>query len=111
MDLKKERKVALMAAKAAGKSIMHHYGKKESIKVKPDKSLAAAADLAANRAIIKTIKRHFPEHSILSEESGFENNHSDFKWVIDPVDGTHNFLHNIPVFGTSIGLEHRNELV
>ncbi|MBI2657660.1 inositol monophosphatase [Candidatus Woesearchaeota archaeon] len=111
MDLSRERKTLLEAANAAAKAIMQYYGKKESIKIKPNKSLVAAADLAANKAIIKAVKRHFPDHSILSEETGFEDNGSDFKWVIDPIDGTHNFLRRIPIFGTSIALEYKNEVV
>ncbi|MBI3034905.1 inositol monophosphatase [Candidatus Woesearchaeota archaeon] len=110
MDLKKEKRVMLQAAKAAAKVILRHYVKKEAVKVKPNKSLVAAADIEANKAIIKTIKKHFPSHSILSEETGLEDNNSDYKWVIDPIDGTHNFLHKIPVFGTSIALEYKNEV-
>ena len=105
------RQTAILAAKQASKVLLHYYGKKESIKVKPNKSLVAAADIEANKAIIKIIKKNFPSHSILSEETGFEDNSSDFKWVIDPLDGTHNFLHQIPVFGTSIALEHKNEVM
>lgn len=105
------KQTALLAAKQASKVLSHYYGKKETAKEKANKSLVAAADLKANNAIIKTIKRSFPEHSILSEESGFENNKSDYKWVIDPLDGTHNFLHGIPIFGTSIALEYKNEVI
>ena len=111
MNFKKEKKVMLSAAKQAAKVILHYYGKKEAVKVKPNKSLVATADTEANKAIIKTIKKYFPNHNILSEESGFEDNKSDYKWVIDPIDGTHNFLHQIPIFGTSIALEYKNELI
>ena len=111
MNLSKEKKVMLLAAKQAAKIMLKHYGKKEAIKIKPNKSLVATADLEANKTIIKTIRRHFPKHSILSEETGFEDNKSDYKWVIDPIDGTHNFLHQIPIFGTSIALEYKNESV
>ncbi len=111
MNLKKEKKVMLLAAKQASKVLLRYYGKKETIKVKPNKSLVATADLEANKTIIKTIKKNFPKHSILSEETVFEDNNSDYKWVIDPIDGTHNFLHQIPIFGTSIALEYKNEPV
>jgi len=111
MNLQKEKKVALQAAKSASKVLLHYYGRKEAVKQKPNKSLVATADIESNKAIIKTIKKNFPSHSILSEETGFEDNKSDYKWVIDPLDGTHNFLHSIPVFGTSIALEYKNEVV
>ncbi len=93
MNLKKEKSVMSLAARSASKVLLHYFGKKEAIKVKSNKSLVATADLEAN------------------EESPFEDNQSDFKWVIDPLDGTHNFLHGIPVFGTSIALEHKNEVI
>ena len=105
------KQTAILAAERASKILLHYYGKKETIKIKPNKSLVAAADLASNNAIIKTIKKYFPSHSILSEETGFEDKDSDFKWVIDPIDGTHNFLRQIPIFGTSIALEYKNEVV
>ena len=111
MNLKKETRTALLAAKRAAKILLNHYGKKETVKVKSNKTLVATADLEANKAIIKTIKKIFPKHNILSEETGFEENKSDFKWVIDPLDGTHNFLHGVPIFGTSIALEYKNEVI
>ena len=111
MNLKKEKRVMLLAAKQASKIILHYYGKKVTVKIKPNKSLVAVADIESNKAIIKTIKKYFPKHSILSEETGLEDNKSDFKWIIDPIDGTHNFLHQIPVFGTSIAMEYKNEVI
>lgn len=105
------KSTALQAAKQASKVLMHYYGKKESVKVKPNKTFVAEADVKTNDTIIKTIKKKFPMHSILSEESGFEDNKSDYKWVLDPLDGTHNFIHGIPIFGTSIALEHKNEVI
>lgn len=102
---------ALIAAKKASKPLLKYFGKKESVKIKPNNTLVGAADMEANKIIIGAIKKSYPQHSILSEESGFEDNNSDYKWVIDPLDGTHNFLHGIPVFGTSIALEHKNEVI
>lgn len=111
MNLSKEKRVMLLAAKQASKVLLHYYGKKEAVKVKSNKSLVGTADTEANKVIIQVIKKYFPNHSILSEESVFEDRKSDYKWVIDPIDGTHNYLHEIPVFGTSIALEYKNEPV
>lgn len=105
------KRVALLAAKKASKVLLHHYGKKENVRQKSNKSLVSTADIGANKAIIKVIKKNFPNHSILSEETGFDNNKSDYKWVIDPLDGTHNFLHGIPFFGTSIALEYKGKAI
>lgn len=111
MNFQKEKNTAILAAKKASKVLLHYYGKKEAVKIKSNKTLVATADIEANKIIIQTIKKYFPEHSILSEETGFEDNKSDYKWVIDPLDGTHNFLHDIPIFGTSIALEYKNNIV
>lgn len=111
MNLSNEKRAMLLAAGQASRILMRYYGKKEKISQKPNKTLVGIADLEANKAIIKTIKKNFPTHDILSEETAFEDNNSDFKWVIDPLDGTHNFLHGIPIFGTSIALEYKNEIV
>ena len=111
MNLSKEKKTMLLAAKKASKILLEYYGKNSGIRQKPNKSLVSAADIGANMAIISTIKKSFPNHSILSEESEFEDKKSDFKWVIDPLDGTHNFIHTLPIFGTSIALEYKNEPV
>lgn len=105
------KSVALSAAKSAEKILLKHYGRKIKAIEKPNKSLVAKADLEANRIIINTIKKYFPTHSILSEETGFEDKKSDYKWVIDPLDGTHNFLHGINLFGTSIALERDGEVI
>ena len=105
------KSTALSAAKSAGKALLKYYGKSEKAKEKSNKSLVSKADLEANKTIIRIIKKNFPSHSILSEETGFENKKSDYKWVIDPLDGTHNFLHGIPIFGTSIALEYKNKPV
>ena len=111
MNLAKEKKVLLSASKQAGKVILKYFGKNKGIKEKSNKSLVSKADLEANKAVIKIIRENFPKHSILSEETGFENNNSDYKWVIDPIDGTHNFLRGIPIVGVSIALEYKNEVV
>src|SRR3989344_151347 len=111
MNFKKEKKVMIEAANKACRIIVRHHTKKESIKIKSNKTLVSSGDIAANKIIIMAIKQHFPNHSILSEESGFEDNKSNYKWVIDPIDGTHNFLHKIPIFGTSIALEYKSEVI
>lgn len=105
------KSTALQAARRASKALLHYYGRKDNVKIKPNKTLVSEADVKANEAIIKAIKKNFPKHSILSEETGFEDNKSDYKWVIDPIDGTHNFIHGIPIFGTSIALEYQNEVI
>lgn len=69
------------------------------------------ADLAAEKAIFDVIKADYPDHFILSEEAGELKMDSEYKWIIDPIDGTINFANGIPLCCVSIGLEHNGELV
>jgi myo-inositol-1(or 4)-monophosphatase len=111
MDLEKEKKVIVKAAKKADKILLSYFNKKTHIKEKPNNSLVCEADLEANDAIIKIIKKNFPAHNILTEEEDYIDNNSEFKWVIDPLDGTHNFVNGVHIFGTSIALLYKNRPV
>lgn len=68
--------------------------------------IVTAADKASEAIIVKSIKHLYPSHSILSEEMGAEDHDSEYRWIIDPLDGTTNFSAGIPVFAVSIGIEH-----
>ncbi len=74
-------------------------------------NLVTEADHASEKAIIAVIKAQFPHHAILGEESGASVYINDYKWIIDPIDGTINFAHGIPICCVSIGVEHEGELV
>lgn len=67
-------------------------------------NLVTNVDREAEKLIIDRIKNHYPEHTILAEESGLSNKSQDYLWLIDPIDGTTNFVHGYPSFGVSIGL-------
>jgi len=98
-------------AKQAGNLLMQHFGKIKYVKEKEGKSYFTNVDLASEKLIISAIKEKFPEHNIISEESRPINNNSDYTWYIDPLDGTHNYINNFPLFGVSIGLTHKNKIV
>jgi myo-inositol-1(or 4)-monophosphatase len=74
-------------------------------------NLVTEADHASEKAIFAVIHKHFPDHHILSEETGEIIQDSDYKWIIDPIDGTVNFAHGIPLNCVSIGIEHHGEVV
>lgn len=97
--------VAVMAARRGGGSLIRSLNKLGQIKVelKGRNDFVSEADRNAEQAVIETILKHYPEHAILAEESGAHGD-SDHVWVIDPLDGTTNFLHGFPVFCVSIGL-------
>src|SRR3989344_7548523 len=100
----RELKVALDAAKVAGKIVLERFGKQHTTTSKGADGFVTEADFASEKAIISRIKKAFPTNSILAEESGMDDNKSAFCWAIDPVDGTHNFMRGVPLYGVSIAL-------
>jgi myo-inositol-1(or 4)-monophosphatase len=105
--------VAIEAAREAGKFLKYSVGKVKSIEMKKgeERNLVSEIDKASEAKIISIIKRHYPGHAILAEESGANAAQSDYKWIIDPLDGTTNFLHGLPIFSVTIGVEFKGELV
>jgi len=81
-----------------------------TIKSKNYNDFVSEVDVAAERAIIDTLKDAYPDHGFLGEESGSSEHQSDFIWIIDPLDGTTNFLHNFPQYCVSIALQHKGEI-
>ncbi len=105
-------RVGLKAAKEAEKVMMEHYSSGEiRPDFKPDNTPVTKADKEAERAIIQTIKKAFPDHGFLGEESGSHIKGSEHVWIIDPLDGTENFIRKIPIFATQIALMKGNELI
>src|SRR5687767_487289 len=74
-------------------------------------NLVTEVDHASEKAIMDVIRKNFPEHHILTEESGDLVQDSEYKWIIDPIDGTVNFAHRIPICCISIGIEHKGKMV
>ncbi len=103
--------VAVMAAHRGGDTIIRSLPKLDKIKVeqKGRNDYVSEVDRNSERAVIDTIHKHYPDHAILAEESGQQGD-SDYVWIIDPLDGTTNFLHGYPVFCVSVGLMHKNRL-
>ncbi|NDY90815.1 inositol monophosphatase family protein [Ideonella livida] len=106
--------IAIKAARAAGNIINRASMDLESLKVntKSPNDFVTEVDQAAEAAIIDTILAAYPGHGILAEESGRERGakHSDFVWIIDPLDGTTNFIHGFPVYCVSIALAFRGKV-
>ncbi len=98
--------VAVMAARRAGATLIRKMANLEKLKVeqKGHNDYVSEADYAAEKAIINCILKHYPDHAILAEESGAQGE-SDTVWIIDPLDGTTNYLHGFPVFAVSIGVQ------
>ncbi len=104
--------VAIKAARAAGSIINRASLDLDILKInsKSPNDFVTEVDQAAEQLIIETLLQAYPDHGILAEESGREhgNKHSEFQWIIDPLDGTTNFIHGFPVYAVSIALAHRN---
>ena len=97
---------AIQTARDAGRILAERFGRKIEISNKSEIDLVTESDLASERLIIERIKTYYPRHSILAEESGATNPHdheSDWRWIIDPLDGTTNYAHGYPCFCVSIG--------
>ena len=104
--------IAMKAAKTGGDVLMKYYGKPLNIEYKGTANPVSQADKNAQKKIVSIIKEAFPIHSFLAEEEGLKDNaESDFCWIIDPLDGTINFIHNLPIFCVSIGLRHKKEMI
>ena len=105
--------VAVMAAHRAGDTLIRNLNKLDKIKTRVKKKghndFVSDADHSAERVIIETIHKHYPDHAIIAEESG-EQGESEYVWIIDPLDGTTNFLHGFPIFCVSVALMHRGQL-
>jgi myo-inositol-1(or 4)-monophosphatase len=103
--------IAVRAARQAGKLLLRYYGRVDakSVSEKGRNDFVSEVDRAAEAAIIDVIRKAYPGHAILAEESG-ETAGNDFQWIIDPLDGTTNYLHGFPQFSVSIALRHRGQL-
>ena len=100
-----------MAARRAGNTLIRKMVNLDKLKVelKGRNDYVSDADRAAEKAVIDCIHKHYPEHAILAEESGAIGE-SDTVWIIDPLDGTTNYLHGFPVFAVSIGVQEKGRM-
>ncbi|MDH5770488.1 MAG: inositol monophosphatase [Candidatus Bathyarchaeota archaeon] len=105
------KELAFLAAKDAGRILMKNFGKKGKVRMKLEGELVTDSDVKSEERIIDLIREKYPDHSILAEEHGFLKGNPDYTWIIDPMDGTHNFINKLPLFGVSIALEHKKEVV
>jgi len=104
----------IKACEKASKILIRDFGEIEKLQVseKGPSDFVTNSDLKTEKIIIEELSKGRPDYSIISEESGVKNNKdSKNTWIIDPIDGTINFLHGVPHFATSMALKHNNEIV
>jgi len=98
-------------AREAGALLMEYFNQRVKIEYKGDANLVTEADRKSETLIRERILAKWPGHDILGEEQGLRDSGSEYRWYVDPLDGTTNFAHAYPVFCVSIGLEHKGQLV
>ena len=105
--------VAVEAALEAGKYLKMNVGKIRHIERKAgqETNLVTEIDKKSEHLIISNIKKRFPHHDFLGEETGAAEVKSEYRWIIDPLDGTVNYTHALPIYSVSIGLEYKGEII
>jgi len=101
--------IAVEAARAAGEIALTYYRGGFSVTMKSDLTPVTQADREAEKTIVGILSHAFPDHGFLGEEFG-ERGRDDVRWIIDPIDGTKNFIRHIPVWATLIALEERGDV-
>ena len=110
IDLDAALVAASEAAHEAGRIALRYYQDGFEVVMKPDQTPVTQADREAEQAIERVLGRVFPDHGVLGEEFG-ERGNQDVRWIIDPIDGTKNFVRHIPFWATLIALEDHGEVV
>ena len=102
--------LALAACDEADAIALAHFRRDLVIETKPDRSFVTVADTSVERAIRERIGAAHPDHGIVGEEYGTEAGGASIRWYVDPIDGTHNFIRGVPLFGTLLAVERDGEL-
>ena len=105
------RKVLLSCLKEAGSIIGKNFGKTHRVQFKTPISLVTEIDMAAEKKIVSIVQNAFPSHRLLTEESAPKQGTSPYRWIVDPLDGTTNYAHHIPICAVSIGVEHDGKMI
>ena len=108
-ELRRWLDLALDWVGEADEIAMTHFRRDLEISAKPDRTLVTQADQAIERRIREQIQHAFPDHGIVGEEYGTEGGGAPVRWYVDPIDGTHNFVRGVPLFGTLLAVERDGE--
>jgi myo-inositol-1(or 4)-monophosphatase len=109
--LTRELEAAIEAAKAAGRVLQSGFGQRLDVRYKGKVDLVTEADERAEQMIKEALREAFPAYGILTEEGGSLPGQGDFRWIVDPLDGTTNYAHGLPFFSVSIALERAGEVI
>lgn len=103
--------MAIEAARAGGLVLREHFRREAEVFAKEAGDVVTTADHASEAAILARIRETFPSHAIFAEEAGAQAADSEYLWVVDPLDGTHNFVLGLPYFSVSVALQYAGQLV
>jgi myo-inositol-1(or 4)-monophosphatase len=102
---------AIDIAREAGALLANYYERRIPYELKGEFDLVTEADRASERLVVERLRSHFPTHSIVAEEGGGHEGSSEYRWYVDPLDGTTNFAHSYPTFNTTLALEHSGQMI
>lgn len=98
-------------AREAGSLLAHFYERRIGFELKGDFDLVTEADRQSEALVVERLKSHFPSHAVLGEEGGLREAGTEYRWYVDPLDGTTNFAHGFPMFNVTLGLERKGEMI
>jgi histidinol-phosphatase len=110
-DFRNRYELAIEAARKAGQLALGYFDKDLAVEWKADESPVTRADREAESFLRETLGKAFPHDGFLGEELGEQPGSSGFRWIIDPIDGTRSFVRGVPIWGTLVGLEYKNEQI
>lgn len=102
---------AVEIAREAGALLANYLERRIGFERKGEFDLVTEADRASERLVVERLRTHFPSHQIVAEEGGGHESGSEYRWFVDPLDGTTNFAHGFPCFNVTLGLERAGEMV
>lgn len=102
---------AVEIARETGALLANYFERRVGYELKGEFDLVTDADRASEKLVVERLRSHFPSHAIVAEEGGGVENASEYRWYVDPLDGTTNFAHGYPMFNVSLGLERAGEAV
>ena len=102
---------AVEIAREAGALLANYFARRVSFELKGEFDLVTEADRASEELVVERLRSHFPSHAIVAEEGGGHESSSEYRWYVDPLDGTTNFAHSFPMFNVTLGLERAGEVI
>ena len=98
-------------AREAGALLANSFERRPAYELKGEFDLVTATDRASEKLVVERLRTHFPAHAIVAEEGGGHESGSEYRWYVDPLDGTTNFAHGFPMFNVTLGLERAGEMI